>query len=169
MYHTCGDSCRKIYSSLRSLIGISHPFGGGFYWTLLQCTEELEVEDLQSTLDVNSKLAVALLVLKECFNPMCDPRRNIDMITHAAYNRRSEFSRLNYAGFYTVVLEQDNEIISAASIRVHGARIAEMPLIGTRHKYRRLGMCRCLVGAIEKTVFIFKGGEFHIACDSRTI
>ncbi|KAH7282452.1 hypothetical protein KP509_35G031200 [Ceratopteris richardii] len=146
----CGDSCKKIYSSLRNLIGISHPLGGGFYWTLLQCTEELEAEDLQSTLDVNSKLAVALLVLKECFNPMSDPRTNIDMITHAAYNRRSEFSRLNYAGFYTVVLEQDNEIISAASIRVHGARIAEMPLIGTRHKYRRQGMCRRLVGAIEK-------------------
>ncbi|MCO5603947.1 hypothetical protein L7F22_058104 [Adiantum nelumboides] len=146
----CRDSCKKIYSGLRNLIGITHSIGNGFSWTLLHCIEEPQPEDWKTVAENNSKLAVSLLVLKECFNPMDDPRTNIDMITHAAYNRRSQFSRLNYMGFYTVVLERDDEIISVASIRIHGARVAEMPLIGTRHKHRRQGMCRLLVSAIEK-------------------
>eukprot|EP00250_Pteridium_aquilinum_P011029 c19792_g1_i1 orf=694-4953(-) len=149
----CGPSCEKIFSSLRGLIGIAHPLGGGFSWTLLRCMEEDKATQLindTEAIDCHSKLAVALLIIKECFNPMVDPRTNIDMITHAMYNRWSDFDRLNYGGFYTAVLEKDGEMISVASIRIHGARLAEMPLIGTREKYRRQGMCRLLVGVIEK-------------------
>lgn len=149
----CGPSCGKIFSTLRGLIGIANPLGRGFSWTLLRCMEEDKVAELiDSTvaIDYHSKLAVALLVIKECFNPMVDPRTNIDMITHAMYNRWSDFDRLNYSGFYTAVLEKEGEIISVASIRIHGVRLAEMPLIGTREKFRRQGMCRLLVAVIEK-------------------
>ncbi|MCO5588609.1 hypothetical protein L7F22_042566 [Adiantum nelumboides] len=149
----CRSSCEQIFLSLRSLVGISHALPGGFSWTLLRCTEEDNVRDsIQSItqIDCHSKLAVALLVIKECFNPMVDPRTNVDMITHAMYNRWSDFDRLNYACFYTAVLENEGEIISVATIRIHGVRLAEMPLIGTREKYRRQGMCRLLVSIIEK-------------------
>ncbi|KAI5075515.1 hypothetical protein GOP47_0009591 [Adiantum capillus-veneris] len=156
----CRESCKKIYSGLKSLNGVTHSLDKGFSWSLLHCIEEPQPEDSKIVAEINSKLAVALLVLKECFNPMVDPRTNIDMITHAAYNRRSQFSRLNYVGFYTVVLERDDEIISVASIRIHGARVAEMPLIGTRHKYRRQGMCRLLVGAIEKLLMSLEVATF---------
>lgn len=46
-----------------------------------------QIIDSTVAIDYHSKLAVALLVIKECFNPMVDPRTNIDMITHAMYNR----------------------------------------------------------------------------------
>lgn len=57
---------------------------------------------------------------------------------------------MDYKGFYTVVLEKDDNILSVASIRLHGAAVAEMPLIATCSENRQQGMCRQLVDYIEE-------------------
>uniref|UniRef100_A0A2P2PM58 N-acetyltransferase domain-containing protein n=1 Tax=Rhizophora mucronata TaxID=61149 RepID=A0A2P2PM58_RHIMU len=87
---------------------------------------------------------------------MLDPRTGIDMIPQVLYNWGSEFARLNFHGFYTVVLEKEDIIVSVASIRVHGVMVAEMPLIATCRNYRRQGMCRHLISAIEEMLVSFK-------------
>jgi len=105
--------------------------------------------------ECNTKLAVALTLLEECFIRMVDPRTGVDMIPHVLYNKGSNFARVDYQGFYTVILEKGDEILCVASIRVHGTKAAELPFIATSVDYRRQGMCRILINIIEKMLRSF--------------
>ncbi|KAF6158999.1 hypothetical protein GIB67_042080 [Kingdonia uniflora] len=149
----CGKSCEKVVSALSDLLGGSNAIDGTFSWTLLRHLDEAEGIDLDGRYLItrcNAKLALAQSVLHECFDSLVDPRTGIDMIAQAVYNCGSNFNRLSCDGFHCVVLEKDEEIISVATLRVHGTRLAEMPFIGTRPIYRRQGMCRLLLNAIEE-------------------
>ncbi|KAJ1695785.1 hypothetical protein LUZ63_012483 [Rhynchospora breviuscula] len=156
----CGMSCQEIYQWLRSHVGVANFFDDGLSWTLLRCNhEEQKVHSAQRIAlmaECNTKLAVALTLMEECFVPMVDPRTGIDMIPHVLYNRGSNFARLDYKGFYTVVLEKGDDIVSVASLRIHGNRVAEMPLVATNTEYRRQGMCRRLVDTIERMLKSFR-------------
>ncbi|XP_020529262.1 increased DNA methylation 1 isoform X2 [Amborella trichopoda] len=156
----CGQSCQEVYSGLRSRVGVVNHIGDGFSWTLLRCIHgDQKVHSAQKfalMAECNTKLAVSLTIMEECFVPMLDPRTGIDMIPHVLYSWGSDFSRLNFQGFYTIVLEKDDELISVATIRVHGVTVAEMPLIATCSQHRRQGMCRRLMNALEEMLISFK-------------
>ena len=49
-----------------------------------------------------------------------------------------------------VVLERDNELITVATVRICGSKLAEMPLVATAFEHRRLGMCHVLMEELEK-------------------
>ncbi|KAG4935221.1 hypothetical protein JHK82_049518 [Glycine max] len=63
---------------------------------------------------------------------------------------RSELNRLNFQGFYTVLLERNEELISVAAVRVYGKKVTEVPPVGTRIEYRPHGMCHILMKKLEK-------------------
>ncbi|KAK6934160.1 Zinc finger, PHD-finger [Dillenia turbinata] len=156
----CGRSCHEINSGLQARVGSMNNIGDGFSWTLLRYIhgdqKTHSPQQIAQKAECNAKLAVALTIMEECFLPMVDPRTGINMIPHVLYNWGSDFARLNYSGFYTMVLERDDVLISAASIRIHGARVAEMPLVATCSKYRRQGMCRRLMNVIIEMLRSFK-------------
>lgn len=149
----CGENCKKVFTGLRSRVGVLNPIDDDLSWTILRCNHD--DQDVYSSVKIalmaecNSKLAIALSLMEECFLPMVDPRTGIDMVPHVLYNWGSTFARLNYEGFYTVILEKGDALISAASIRVHGVKVAEMPLIATCGLQRRQRMCRRLMDSIQ--------------------
>ncbi|XP_020243649.1 uncharacterized protein LOC109821903, partial [Asparagus officinalis] len=151
----CSKKCSKIFLHLRQLLGKSQPTAiEGLSWTILRSSRENGVDNLQfdaeKIIEHDSKLCVALKVLHECFLSIKEPRTGSDFMEDLLCNRESELRRLNFYGFYTMLLEKEDELVSVATFRVFGDKVAEMPLIGTRVKYRHQGMCRLLVNELEK-------------------
>ncbi|KAJ6946979.1 increased DNA methylation 1 isoform X1 [Populus alba x Populus x berolinensis] len=159
----CDSHCGEVYEKLQSLVGVKHELEGGFCWTLLQRMEpdNLDFKDLHLITECNSKISLAWEVLDECFTTIIDRHTQINVVQSVAYSRGSNLNRINFRGFYTAILEKNDDIISAATIRVHGTDLAEMPFIGTRHLYRQNGMSRMLLVTLE-SIFSVMGVEHLI-------
>ncbi|KAK9128976.1 hypothetical protein Syun_017773 [Stephania yunnanensis] len=63
------------------------------------------------------KLKFVVEVLHECFEPVNDPGSGTDIVQDVIFNKRSDLNRLNFSGFYTLLLEREDEIITVVAVR----------------------------------------------------
>ncbi|XP_021639145.2 increased DNA methylation 1-like [Hevea brasiliensis] len=141
----CGTNCQQ----LQRLLGVRHEIKKGFSWTLIRRLDPFDIDINEHTrMECNSKATLALEVLNECFVTNTDWHTRINILQSVVYNRGSNLSRMNFKGFYTLILEKNDAIVSAATIRMHGNDLAEMPFIGTRERYRFKGLSRMLFDAL---------------------
>ncbi|XP_023771943.1 increased DNA methylation 1 [Lactuca sativa] len=142
----CSKKCEGISSGLMGISGISIPLTtNNLSWSLLKMVSDDNNMKEEYT-ETYSKLNLALEVMNECFEPVQHPWSN-NVVEDVIFNRCSKKS--NFKGFFTAVLERDEEVISVVIVRVHGSKVAEIPFVATRFKYRRLGMCRILMDELE--------------------
>lgn len=140
----CSESCERIYVALKSISGTSIRItDDNLSWRVLKLYEHEN-----NTMETHSRLKDALDVLHECFERVKHRWSNNDLVEDLLFSRCS--NRSNLKGFFTAVLERNDEMITVATMRVHGCKVVEIPLIATRFRYRRLGMCRILMDEIER-------------------
>ncbi|XP_042378520.1 uncharacterized protein LOC121971356 isoform X1 [Zingiber officinale] len=150
----CSSKCSQIFLHLRNLVGKPNlTTKRALTWTILHFEREnvaLENCDFETFPGYWSKLHAAYKLLHECFTTMIEPRTQSDLLYDIIMNKESELRRLNFWGFYTIILENGDDLVSVATFRVHTEKVAELPFVGTTEKYRRQGMCHILVEEIEK-------------------
>ncbi|XP_022765951.1 increased DNA methylation 1-like [Durio zibethinus] len=156
----CSYSCGNIFSGLRKLTGKPIPMQNNLTWTLLKseaCSDSDtdHAHGLEASVENHSKLSVALDVMHECFEPSEDVYTGRDLVEDVIFSRGSKLKRLNFKGFYTVILEENDDLVAVATVRVYGDKVAEMSLVATRFRNRRRGMCRVLVDELEKNLVKF--------------
>ena len=105
-------------------------------WTFLKTSSTSDVENLTKNYRQHK---LAMNVMHEFFEPTKDPYMKTDTVDDVISNRQKQFK-----GFYTAVLERNEEMISSATVRVYN-KVGEVPLVVTKFRHKRLEICQILV------------------------
>ncbi|KAL9326749.1 hypothetical protein ACSQ67_007394 [Phaseolus vulgaris] len=147
----CGQGCQRIHEKMGVYLGIRNDYSAKYSWRVIRVMETYKKNsaDMNLFLENNSRVAVSWMLMNEAFKTITDRKTGINVVRSIVYSCKSNLNRIDFNRFYMFVLEEDDAIIAAASIRFHGTRIAEMPFIVTERAYRGQGVCQELMRVIE--------------------
>lgn len=142
----CSKQCSRVFSALQSLLGRRITVGEeGLVWSLTRAPNDDEHYGDEQM----SKLDSAVEILHQGFEPSTDPFSGRDLVEELIYRKDADGVG---RGFYTVLIERNNEPVTVATVRVD-KDVAEVPLVATLSSYRRSGMCRVLMDELEKQMY----------------
>ena len=79
----------QLFEHLQKYLGVKHELEAGFSWSLVRRTDadsDTIARGLSQRVECNSKLAVALTVMDDCFLPIVDRRSGINLVNNVLYN-----------------------------------------------------------------------------------
>jgi len=79
----------QLSEQLKKYLGTKHELEAGFSCSLIHRTDEdseAACKGITQRVECNSKLAIALIVMDECFLPVIDRRSGINIIRNVLYN-----------------------------------------------------------------------------------
>ncbi|KAF6167133.1 hypothetical protein GIB67_029771 [Kingdonia uniflora] len=134
----CSEKCVEIFQHLHQLSGKSNPADvEGFSWKIMRWgRNDCGIHNTTKVVSHND-VSHALKIMHECFEPVIEPHTNRDLVSDVLFNRTSKLRRLDFHGFYTMVLQKGDDYICVATLRILGQKIAEMPLVATCFGHRR--------------------------------
>ncbi|KAL9235005.1 hypothetical protein vseg_009810 [Gypsophila vaccaria] len=146
----CSSNCFEICARLHLFMRASNPTSvEGLTWSVTRSRRN-DCNVYNERIHPLIQVSQVLNVFHECFKPIREPHTGRDLVADIVYNSGSKSRRLDFHGFYVMAVVNADEVVCAATIRIHGQKVAEMPLIATPFKYRRQGMCRLLLQELEK-------------------
>ncbi|KAI9111122.1 hypothetical protein K1719_017997 [Acacia pycnantha] len=148
----CRHSCRKAYEILEGFVGVRNEITGSYTWRVIRQMDRTSTVSEHQYFENNAKVAITWKLMNEAFVPIVDRYSGHNVVQSVIYSLGSELPRIDYSRFYTFILEKDDEVVSAASVRVHGQRLAEMPFMATHKNYQRKGYCGYLLAIVESVL-----------------
>ncbi|KAK2391817.1 PHD finger transcription factor [Trifolium repens] len=162
----CSVVCGNMFLCLKKLLGKPITIADNITWTLLKnnASSDYDYDGGNFTsyeFSLNKrKLNSALGVLYQSFNPSIDAFSGRELIKDVVFSRDSKHNRLNFRGFYNVILEKMGEVVSVATIRIYGPKVAEVVFVATKEQHRKQGLCRLLMDELEKQLIRLGVGSF---------
>ncbi|CAM6090025.1 unnamed protein product [Calypogeia fissa] len=172
----CGKECQHIHSILNLLVANGmEPLADSIISKVIDSKrpdgspeEEGEEQEPENTTyawqllhgrrgdPVNGKtLSQAAAIFSESFDPIVDESSGRDLIPLMVHSRNTRDQ--DFGGMHCVVLKRNDEVVTAALVRIFGRQFAELPLVATKVGSTGQGFCKALILSIERLL-----GVLHV-------
>ena len=100
-------------------------------------------------LDDHKPLKKVLEILQEAFDPIIDPLTGIDLLPVMVQGRPFGEDNFQYVNVHSILLKYKGKPLASAIFRALGTVCIEIPLVATRMRFRRQGVCQLLIKAVS--------------------
>ncbi|BFI06614.1 hypothetical protein MPTK1_2g04330 [Marchantia polymorpha subsp. ruderalis] len=135
-----GSIVSKVIENKKHKEGPEAPEPSRFAWQLLHGRRG----DPQN----GKTLTEAAAIFSESFDPIVDESSGRDLIPLMVHSR--SIRDQDFGGMHCVVLKRNDEVVTAALVRIFGRQFAELPLVATRAGSHGQGYCKALILSIER-------------------